>query len=228
MINFIVIHHVSKRVFHLSSLTLDLSIINVRSPSWRCPQCVDDLVFWIIYNYRARNERVLNIDNVRGEREERILIHRSLARCTNRNVRSLSGVYVTGDWLESMDAFYFMSKGLRKDIEKRGFLGTQMRSCNSLDRVTIALLPTNRRLGNKKSVRFPRIFALLPWRDHKIRHRRHASLPFQLYVAIAACQTPGTGHKSGWIWRAYPSRYISRNVKLPAADKFFLLNIFKG
>jgi len=89
-----------------------------------------------------------------------------------------------------------MSKGLRKDIEKRGFLGTQMRSCNSLDRVTIALLPTNRRLGNKKSVRFPRIFALLPWRDHKIRHRRHASLPFQLYVAIAACQTPGTGHKS--------------------------------
>lgn len=101
-----------------------LSIINVGSPS------VSRLVSmtWSFELFTLTTSEV-------GGRN----IHPFIRFCSDAGTETFSiiiGVYVTDDWPGSMGAFYFTSKGLRKDIEKRGLRmpGTQTHSCDSLVR----------------------------------------------------------------------------------------------
>lgn len=136
--------------------------------------------------------------------KERIYTHSSrLLRCTDRNASIIIGVYVTGDWPESMGAFYFMSKGLREDIEKRGlrvrvYSKRTAAAAPSLDGDT----PSRCRcrptvvVGEIKSIRFPRVSGLSSRRGHKIRHRRRRRrFTFSLRAIISACLTSGTKYK---------------------------------
>lgn len=116
-------------------------------------------------------------DEIWGE-EMIVCIHWSmnrLLRCTNRNVSIIIGIYVTADWPQSMGVFYFMSKGLRKDIEKRRPLCPecmcQTRSCNFRDGGIVVLYYRPAVVWEIKSVRFPWVYL-----SCKIRHRFVLSL----------------------------------------------------
>jgi len=113
------------------------------------PQCVDDLVFWIIY-YRARNEK--GLEQWRGPREKRALIHWVWFDTRTETFRSLSVFTLRtigpSQWALSISSI----KGVTQRYRKMRPSYTQNRRTAAIlfDEVTVALLQTNHRLGNKE------------------------------------------------------------------------------
>lgn len=133
---------------------------------------------------------------------KRAFIHPSLPRCNNVSI--IIGVYVTGDWPESMDAFYFTVKGVTRRYWKTRPLRTRARPADAQlrfpqtgDNTPSPMPPTNRR-REIKSVRFPRVSALLSQRGRKIRHRRRAGSPFHSIRLRQPAKLPRQNTRIRW------------------------------
>jgi len=154
-----------------------LTVFDYRSLMSDChcsgvPQCVDDLVFWIIH-YRARNEESLEVTKSEGEtctHSEFGPIHEPKRFDHYRCLRY-------GRLARVNERLLFHIKGVTQRCRKMRFSYTQ-------NRRTAAILLTGSHcyksaiIWEIKRIRFPRVSALLLRRDHKIRHRRHAGSPF--------------------------------------------------